>query len=283
MQNELCSDLAFEYKRLFEEKKDLSFFYIHEYLKNVFIFPNSKDKRRMLSSEYRRYLKSFNNYKSFLNFLSSNEEIINYKDAKGSLKLLNDFYKKIIVYMFELVESFQSSTDSRLDYRFYITPNKPDFLNDYYLNEILCYAKGFNLDRISSFLNNENVMDYTTFNKVIDEAKIYDCSEDNYTLYAGVNQDGRLMMPLIKDDKSALINVHEIVHKALLLKKDLIKDDKIVRGEYLPRFYELVYKDSNEFCNANVHEDLISLELFSIYNGEPLEVQVKKLQRILRG
>ena len=274
----LSSELHEEYCRLIGEKINLSLTYIREY--NNSYTKLSNESRNKLQNEFNKYIKSYNIYKKILNYILFNNNKIKYDNAIYIIDLLNERFEEIIAYIFNLFEDFNVASNMKLDYKFSINNNNK-FLddNDYY--HYINYIKGFNVDNISNFLINNNIYTPITFDEVYNKVKIIDCSKEDYAIYAGINNNEDIMIPIIKDELSALINIHELVHKALLLKKNSINDNQIIDGETIPIFYEMLFQKQNKFCKEKLHQNSLACKLLNIYKNEPFDEQIIKLKRLI--
>ena len=280
MQQNLTKDIIEEIGKLVDEKIHLSIYYYLEYLKS---YKNvSSEKRILLKKEFNKYKESYKEYKKVLNFLLFNERKIFFEDGLSTLEIMDQIFTDVIDYIFRLIEMFETSRVLNLDYKFYIPSKQPRYILNYDRIDYINYAKGFNEDRVCYFLNDNQVYDMNLYNAVMDEAKLIHCSEDDYNAYARVDHNGQITMPYIKDEISTLVGIKQLIKKKLIIDKDTINDDRIIRGEYLPRLYELLFIDYNSFCKHKIHMDNVTKKLYEDYDNEPYNIQIDKLKRILK-
>ena len=271
------SSINDEYGSIIYEKFIYTLLYYYEYIKSYNRL--SASKRCQLKEEYNNFIMSYSNYKKMINYLLVNGWRLNYDDALGSYDMISDDYDEIFIYFYELLQSFIISDQMKLDYKFVVPKDKPSFIED--INKYISYAKGFSEDRLCSFLCENYVYDLDLFDDVYKNVKVIDCGYDDYYVYSGINEEDKVCVPRIRDDLSTLINIHELVHKALLIKKDEIQDKRIVMTEVLPIFYEMLYKKENKFCKCSIHNNELSKILYKSYNNEPFDEQINKLKGLL--
>lgn len=252
----------------------------HSYLNKIKnAFENHDKMDSLLTKEIDNYLQNSYCELELLNFIMKNRKKIWFTDIYRTLDKFDKNYEERYMYLEDVFCNLQTAIDMKLDYKFYAPQKKPKYLSEDLIKEYITYLKGFNKDRVGEFLIVEKVLDKDEYLNILKNAKILNIdvcgNEDLFGLF-----DGGLVVPRINDGISTLINIHEIVHMILLKNTDLIADKEISNGEDLPIFYELLFKESNDFIMDNLHFSKMSLTLFENYQGEPFEEQVKKLKQI---
>jgi len=99
----------------------------------------------------------------------------------------------------------------------------------------------------------------------------------------GIFDNGKILVPKVKDELTALISIHELVHNSLILNKDKINNDFIAYGEDIPIFYELLFQSTNDFSKIEIHKTDIALKLLESYQGEPFDIQIKKVKELVKS
>ena len=103
-------------------------------------------------------------------------------------------------------------------------------------------------------------------------------AQENIDMF-GIYENGGIVLPKVRDELSACITIHALVHNILLLKKEEITDRKIIYGEDLPIFYELLYQRTNSFSKQIIHTTDIAIKLLENYDEEPLSIQIEKVKK----
>ena len=264
-----------EYSKLIFEKLDITLNYGLEYLFSLNKL--SKDTINKYRDVFNNYFRLYNQYKYIINFILLHRGKINYDDAVGALDMLNEKFEEIIPCLYNLLDDYRFAYQLRKDFKF----NPSIKLSDIDFNDIFNYVKGFNIDNISNFLVLNNVYSSDMFDNIYDNVKVINCDKEDYYVFSGINDDGDVMVPYIKDEESTLINIHELVHKSLLLNKDSIDNNYIVYSEVLPIFYEMLYKKDNKFCKSKIHDNELANKLYKDNKGEPLDIQINKLKKMI--
>lgn len=249
------------------------------YKKNIQnVFGNNERIFNTLKKEMDEYLNAINVELEILKFMLKNEKKLYVSDIYNVLNKFNENYKERYFYMENLYGNLQTALEMEFEYKFYAPRYKPKYLIKEDISSYITYLKGFNIDRIKEFLINEQIYDEQSLDKVLENTKILDVdAKENIDMF-GVCDKG-VIIPKIKDSLSSLINIHELVHQALLNKKDIL-DEEIVFCEDLPKFYELLFKSFNIYINEECNESEIALELLENYNEEIFEEQINKLNKI---
>ena len=275
MDNISYNELFSEYYKLIQEKNDMTFEYMREYI-NSFNKLND-ESRKKLYNVFHNYLNSYQTYKKVLNFMILNKNKITYDNASYILDLLDEQYEELLTSLFYILQDYNIASNMHMDYKF--NPNKDLSLDNY--NKYINYIKGFNIDNISNFLIDNDVYTPELFDSVYNDFKVIDCSYDDYYVYSGVNSEGNVMVPKVKDELSTLINIHELVHKRLLLCEKEIDNNLITNSEILPIFYEKLFKMNNKFCKLDIHNLEIVNMLINDYQNETFGEQIWKLKKII--
>lgn len=242
------------------------------------VFGNNEKILNTLEKEMDEYLEDLHNEVKILKFMYENEKKLY---TSNIYKIINGFsekYKERYFYLESLYGNLQTALDMEYEYRFYVPRNKPKYLIEDDIKKYITYLKVFNFDIVKEFLVDEEIYNEQDLEQVLRKVKILNVeAKENIDMF-GI-YDNVIIVPVVKDSISTLINVHELVHEALLNKKDEL-DDEIVLGEDLPKFYELLFKSRNTYINEECNENKTALELFEDYNEENFEEQISKLIRI---
>ncbi len=227
------------------------------------------------------YLENTYREMTVLDFIFKNGYKLNCQDVYNFLDKIDDGFEKKYQYFEYLIDNIETAIDMNLEYKFYIPRKNYKDLSDEDMNNYISYVKGFNNDNVNSFLINEQVLDNSLLDLILKKTKWLDTDSYNNSDIFGVFGENfdKILLPIIKDQSSTLINIHELTHAALLNQDN--RED-IIYGEDLPIFYELLFKENNKFVTQNIHTTEESLELLSTYNNEPFEEQIKKLELIKR-
>lgn len=245
------------------------------------VFSGNEEVKKILKNELENYINNVKIELKVLSFLLSNERKLYLTDIYNLLDIFDKNYEERFTYLQELIANLQTALDMEYIYKFYLPRNKPKYLNEQDYEGYITYAKGFNLKRIKEFLVAEEIYDENTLDEVLKNAKILDINvKENIDMF-GIFDKG-LIIPLVKDDLSSLIAIHELVHQALVSNKEKLNDDEISLGEELPIFYEDVFKKQNGYVNEPIREDGIILEMLEDYKEEGFEEQVNKLKKLKR-
>lgn len=277
------SELIKEYFNILSAYVDVVVPYIIYKYKSRKLFPNNQDIINILKNEFNNYIKSLGIELELLNFISKNERSLWYEDIIRYCYNSSENRKKGINYMKELFDSLDIALDLERAYKFNIPNNDPKYLQEDDIENNIAYIKGISFDAVREFIIDECIYDDKHFSDCFSKAKALDVNaKENIDLF-GVfegNNNIKIILPKIKDEVSAFINIHELVHYAILERKDEICNDDIVYEEDIPIFYELLYKKNKEksFGNIDLHTTDIALMLLEDYNEEPFEVQIEKVK-----
>lgn len=277
------SDIIKEYFNIFSSYIDVILpYFIYKY-KSKKIFPNDQQIINILNIEFINYVKSLGIELELLKFISKNERNLWYEDIIRYCYNSSENRKNIINYMKELFENLDIALDLERAYKFRVPDIEPKYLHEDDIEKNIAYIKGISFDSVREFIIDECVYDDKHFNDCFSRAKVLDINaKENMDLF-GVfegNNSIKVVLPKIRDEISTFINIHELVHYAILERKSKICNNDIVYGEDIPIFYELLYKSNKEksFEYIDIHTTDIALMLLKDYNEEPFEVQIEKVK-----
>ncbi len=276
-------DLLRETFNIFSSYIDVVVPYIIYRYKSKKVFPNNQDIINTLKLEFNNYVKSLGIGLELLSFISRNERDLCYEDIIRYCYNSSENLKDGTNYMKELFESLDTALELERAYKFRTPSSDPKYLQEDDIEKNISYIKGISFDGIREFIIDECIYDDRHFRDCFSRAKVLDVnSRENMDLF-GVfenNNSIKLVLPKITDEISTFINIHELVHYALLSKKDEIRDENIIYQEDIPIFYELLYKKYKEksFNNIDIHTTDIALRLLEDYNEEPFEIQIEKVK-----
>lgn len=277
-------DLLDQYSSVFEVGSEAVFEYWILYIKNL-ISMNEKEMNFNLTNEVKDYLKNLKNELKICNYVLRHHSKISTSDMYYVFELLDKEYEDKYQYINDVFENFSTALSFESKNRFYLPRKRFDGLNEQKVALYKEYLKGFNTESLKNFMTEEEKI-YTDhlFDETVKRSKIYDVDAkdfiDVFAVLIKEDEQGNLLtmpiLPVIKDDKSFLINIHELTHNALLTNKDINRSEKIVYEEDLAIFYECLYKSRNSFVKTNLHTSNISEILLSEYRNEPFLEQVEK-------
>lgn len=276
---EIYKDILEQYKYTLGDYIYILKTYLVNNIDGKLIFKDNEKINNLLKEEVTNYLNSCKNECKIYNFLLKNERRLYEDDIYGLLNILIDEFKEKNRYIEELFDNFDTALSMNLDYKFYAPRNKPNYIKDYDIEKYKSYAKGYNIERIYDFLEEYEVCDQNFIDKS-DIKTINVDAKENIDIF-GVYQNNKIIIPIIKDELSTLITIHELIHLILLKNKEIIKDEKIIHGEDIPIFYELLFQETNYFSEEKIHTTEIANELLKTYNGEPLEKQIEKVKKMI--
>ena len=254
-----------------------------QYIRSSIMFDNSYKMKFTINDNYNKYLITHYNQMKALLYILVRLRKLNVDDINEVLNAMFDDMNAVFAYTYDMLDSFTNAINMNASYYFELPNYNVEAFNRNDLKEFIAYLNGYNLDSIIYFLTNiVNIYDEDTCNKEVDNLKIMDIDKKNYNTFSGINEQGKIMVPKIKDSRSTLIVLHELIHKYLLINKDSINDDRIVYGEELPILYEMLYKDYNSCINCKIHNNKLSNVLYRKYKQEPIEEQIIKLKRLLK-
>lgn len=277
-------DLLDQYSSVFEVGSEAVFEYWILYIKNL-ISMNEREMNSNLTNEVKEYLQNLKNELKICNYILRHHSKISTSDMYYVFELLDKEYEDKYQYINDVFENFSTALSFESKNRFYLPRKRFDGLNEEKVALYKEYLKGFNTESLKDFMTEEEKI-YTDhlFDETIKRSKIYDVDAkdfiDVFAVLIKEDEQGNLLtmpiLPVIKDDKSFLINIHELTHNALLTNKDINRSEKIVYEEDLAIFYECLYKSRNSFVKTNLHTSNISEILLSEYRNEPFLEQVEK-------
>lgn len=277
-------DLLDQYSSVFEVGSEAVFEYWILYIKNL-ISMNEKEMNSNLTNEVKEYLQNLKNELKICNYVLRHHSKISTSDMYYVFELLDKEYEDKYQYINDVFENFSTALSFESKNRFYLPRKRFDGLNEEKVALYKEYLKGFNTESLKNFMTEEEKI-YTDhlFDETIKRSKIYDVDAkdfiDVFAVLIKEDEQGNLLtmpiLPVIKDDKSFLINIHELTHNALLTNKDINRSEKIVYEEDLAIFYECLYKSRNSFVKTNLHTSNISELLLSEYRNEPFLEQIEK-------
>lgn len=279
-------DLLEQYLSVLEVGTDATFEYIMLYFKNL-ISINDKQMSSILKKELQDYLQNLKNEIKICNYVLKHLTKINTNDMFYTLELLDEKYEIKYQYINDIFESFSTALSLESKDRFHLPRKRYNDLTEIEVNLYKEYLKGFNIENLKDFMIGEEKI-YTTelFEETQKSSKIYDVDVqefiDIFSILIKENDKGILItmpiLPKVKDEKSFLINIHELTHNALLVRDDIDKNDDLVYKEDLAIFYELLYKSRNSFAKTNLHTSEISQRLLAEYKNEPFLEQIEKVK-----
>ena len=272
-------DIILEYLQVIEEQLYVTkrYKYIDRYRKQVF-----KGNLRLESKFHelcQKYFDAINLEKQACLFMLKHERYLHYNDVIRTLNYMDDKCVEKFSYIDELLNNMEDACEMQQDYKFGLVNKNVDIVED--INNYLNIAKGFTMDRVKDFVLEEEVLNDISYYSAIKDSKILSASIDDIKAFSGV-YDGRVIIPKVMDGKTALIAIHELVHKSLLMNKDLILNDNVIYSESLPIFYEHLFESQNKFIDFDIHEDHKADILLETYDDEPMIEQAKKLSYLLK-
>ena len=270
-------DVISYYITILEEEYSMRFRALKADLKRMKTFPDDDKIKKSFYNELKQYFEALKIEKSVCKYLMLNNHKLMFNDVFRTIDKLDEEGEKKLFYISDLIDLLSTACDLDLNCKFYIPRNKPIYILD--VNEYINVAKGFTLDGVKDFLINERVYTDLTFNATKGKIKNLNVIGGDAKYYAGVYKKG-IVLPTVKDDVTALIAVHELVHNALIINRNAIRDNSISNGEVLPILYEYLYADYNRYVSTYIHENEEAAILHHAYNGEPLFVQVEKLKEL---
>lgn len=270
-----------QYRDVLEEIWRVRKTYLVDYIYSKKVFKDNEKMRKTLRNEVNEYLENPRNELKIYNFLLKNERKLYAEDIHRILDSLQECYESRYPYIKELFENFETAIGMNLDYKFYLPKHKPEYIGKDTIDKYKLYAKGFNLDRVTDFLIETEVYSEETLDSEMKKVKQLDVdAQENIDMF-GIYENGGIVLPRVRDELSACITIHELVHNILLLKKEEIKESNIIYGEDLPVFYELLYQKTNSFARQIIHTTEIALKLLESYNEEPLSIQIEKVKKYI--
>ena len=231
---------------------------------------------RQLLSEYGNYFHSVQNYKELSRFLFLFNGVINsncFDTAQGEAQTYLLGYQDSFDYTMD--KSLEAS-DLGLAYKFERGKKTYGKFDDKALEHLMNIAKGYDIRSIENFLvaNEMYTYDY------LRSGRIKELDTELQDQYFGV-YDGGVVIPKVRDDKSAIIAIHYLVHNALFMNRDNIRNNKVVYSDEVPTFYEMLYKSNNGFIRCKTHESDVAKRLIRNYQNEPFMDIVKKVKKMI--
>lgn len=274
-------DILEEYVYFIEDMITIGITYWLLNYQSKIVFEDNDSLREIFRNEIKKYVSSYLKEIKIYNFLLKNERKLYAEDIYRILDDFVDEYEIKCNYLEEIFTSLETAIGMELEHRFYIPSKKPKYLTD---EDIIRYKKiavGYSYERIIEFLLEEEIYELDTIDEQKREIKQIDVDPlENMELF-GLFDNGHVLIPKVKDELSTLIGIHELVHKSLVLNKELIGNDSIVYGEDLPIFYELLFQNANAFSKEKIHTTDIALELLRTYKEEPFMEQVEKAKKLI--
>ena len=240
------------------------------------VFKDDKRIKDLFINELNLYLNGIKYQKKILWFLFKNEKQLNYNCIDRTIELLENYGNSSYLYMDSLIGMLNTACDMEADYKFYLPRKKFEYVNENNYEMFIRLASGFEYQVVKDFLAGHDILNYNQIDNIYKEAKVINADDNSFY---GVFEKG-IVVPKINDDRTALINIHELVHKSLIINKEKINNNDIVYGEELPIFYEMLYKAYNGLVKCDTNYNEISEKLLYNYNSEPFFEQVKKLEKI---
>ena len=263
------------YKEIYES---LFVMYVNCFkIKNKF---KNIEMENKLKNSIQSYLNNVYKELEILDFILKNEKKLYASDIYHILDEIDKNFEERFKFYEDLHENLQTAFDMELDYKFYIPRKRYKDLTKKDIDNYKSYVMGFNETRVKEFLEDEGVISEDEFDEVYKSAqKLGGNVNKNLELFGIYSK--KIVLPVIKDPLSTLINIHEITHFALIENKEKLSlDDSIANCEDIPIFYELLFKKYNDFINVNIHTTPLALELLESYDDEPFEEQINKLKKI---
>ncbi len=279
-------DLFEQYCSILEVGTEAVFEYWMLYLKNL-VSINEKEMSSILTSEVKEYMKNLKNEFNICNYVLRHHSKINTSDMYYVFELLDKEYEIKYQHINDVFENFSTALSFESKDRFYLPRKRYNDLTEKEVTLYKEYLKGFNSESLKDFMTNEEkIYSNELFDETIQKSKVYDVYvQDFIDIFAVLireSNNGILktmpILPRVKDEKSFLINVHELTHNALLVREDIDKNNDLVYQEDLSIFYELLYKSRNSFVKSNLHTSDLSNRLLNEYKNEPFLEQVEKVK-----
>ncbi|MBE6161137.1 MAG: hypothetical protein E7158_02810 [Firmicutes bacterium] len=258
------------YHEIFVIKSDY-YYFKHEIL---ITFGKNEKMFKLLEDEVNEYLNAVFKEMEVLRFMFKNEKNLFVEDIYNMFDILDQNFNSRYFYKEDLFNNLQTALGMNLDYKFYAPRKKVRYTTDEDVEKYINYVKGFNEEDVKYFLLDHGIVSEDEYETLRKQAKFISVdATDETEEFFGIFDDA-FVLPKVKDEKSALIYLHEFIHKVLQ------KEEDIKSTEDIPMFYELVFKKDNKFITSNIHDSIISLELFNDYKFENFEEQIEKYRRI---
>ena len=158
--------------------------------------------------------------------------------------------------------------------------------------------------KITNFFKKHNIYDEEMFNYFSQNSTMIDYDIEEYRGFVGcwpnINKQNILIgfhvnTPYYKDDKTALITVHELIHAKLCYDKIGYFYKKSITDETLPFLYEKLYLLENyspelekyqEYLDSLIDENRVNAYLFALKNRDYLlskyNYNFKEMQRLTK-
>jgi len=283
MQQSTYKDILEQYKFFIMDYIYVSSTYHMLNLESKIVFKDNKRITEILEKEVQEYINSYKKELKIYNFLLKKERKLYTEDIYGTIDNLIEEYKIKHKYIEELFEKLETAIGTELEYKFYLPKNKPKYITDEDVEKYKIYAMGYNKERIEDFLKDEVVYEEKILDEEMKKIKELDINAYNNMDMFGIFDNGKILVPKVKDELTALISIHELVHNSLILNKDKINNDFIAYGEDIPIFYELLFQSTNDFSKIEIHKTDIALKLLESYQGEPFDIQIKKVKELVKS
>lgn len=262
-------------------------------------FEDNKDMQKLLKEETDKYYEGLRVELDVLKFIFKNNRKLNESNLNVYFNEVDSQYDLQYDYFEQFFNNLQEACETELENKFYKPRQNFTFYTESDVPKFINYLKGFSLDQVKFMLYLEGIYNIeesenslvvleriNNMLKNIDIKELDVAIESNLDLF-GIfekNGDTKLLIPKVKSEEGTYIATHELVHLALLEKRDIIKDDSITFGEDLPIFYEYLFKNNylKDFAENGPFHGLteISKVLLETYNDESFDEQIEKVKRI---
>ncbi len=241
-------------------------------------FKNDERIKKIFFEELALYFNCIKYQGKVLRFLYKNEKNLNYNCIERTLDLVEQYGNDNFNHIDYMLGMLKTACQMEADYKFYVPRKKFEYLDESNYDKFIRLACGYDMQVVKDFLIGHDVFNLKEFGEVYSKSKVLpiDCQDNTF-----IGDFDGYSIPKVVDDKTAIVCIHELVHQSLKLNEPYIKNDKIVYGEELPIFYEMLYKAYNGFIKCDTNHNDISEELLYSYDSEPFMEQIKKLERLI--
>ncbi len=243
------------------------------------IFPQNERIKKEFLNELHLYLKCVMYQRKVCKFIYKNEKELNGTCIDRGIDLLEEYGEANFRHMDYMISMLKTACEMEADYKFYMPRKKFEYIDENVYQKFIRLLCGYDIQNVKDFLVNCDVMNLEEYDKIYGSAKVLPISCVDTTFIGDF--EGGFSIPKVVDDKTALVCLHVLVHQSLKFNKQYIDNDKIVYGEELPIFYEMLYKAYNGFIKCNTNQNEISKQLLDNYESEPFMEQVRKLEKLI--
>ena len=242
-------------------------------------FPQNEKIKKEFLNELNLYLKCIMYQRKVCKFMYKNEKELNCTCIDRGIDLLEEYGEANFRHMDYMIGMLKTACEMEADYKFYIPRKKFKYVDENVYQKFIKLLCGYDIQNVKDFLINCDIMNLEEYDIIYGSAKVLPISCADNTFIDDF--EGGFSIPKVVDDKTALVCLHELVHQSLKFNKQYINNDKIVYGEELPIFYEMLYKAYNGFIKCNTNQNVISEQLLYSYDSEPFMDQVRKLEKLI--